>query len=155
MSGSGNEPSQMPWFAQAIAWWHVALLLAATFAFYFAPIVFFGDAAYLQLGRLAVGLLAAAALAIGIVLILAIRSGSRVWLRTALLGVFVLDVQIPFLLLTNMAAIEILETRVGVPAPLSLVLSILLLSVPAGTALMQLRDSTAPIARRGALQREL
>jgi hypothetical protein len=136
-----NETSSMPSWTGLVAWWHAAAMLAAAFAFYFAPATFFGDAAYLQLGHLATSALAAVLFALGLALVMAIASRSRSKLRLVLLAVFLLDVQLPFLLVTHVAAVEIIETRMGVPALLSLVVSILVFAVPAGFALRALREN--------------
>jgi hypothetical protein len=130
----------MPAWPRAVAWWHAAVFLTATIGFYFAPVTFFGDAAYLQLGRLAASAVAAVLLALSVLLVMALLSGSKSKLRLALFTAFILDVQIPFLLATHMASIEILEARAGVPALLALLLSILALPVPSGLAVLALRE---------------
>jgi hypothetical protein len=80
----------------------VALLTVHGFMFgaialvcYAAPEIVFGNAAWLQLPRLAVLLLAAALVALTSVLIGAARSGTSQQVRLALLAALVLDLQVP------------------------------------------------------------
>jgi hypothetical protein len=94
---------------------HAYLFGAIAVACYAAPEVVFGNAAWLQLPRLAVLLLAAALVALTIVLIGAVRSGTpqQVWL--ALLAALVLDLQVPIMILSQPASVEHFEADLGIP----------------------------------------
>lgn len=94
---------------------HAFLFGAIAVACYAAPEVVFGDAAWLQLPRLAVLLLAAALIAFTIVLIGSARSGNsrQIWL--ALLAALVLDLQVPIMILSQPASVEHFEADLGIP----------------------------------------
>ena len=112
-----GHPSRPAWPA-AVAWAHALLFLAFAIACYLVPQSVFGDAAWLPLARLAVGLLAAALVALAALLIGAVRSASTRALRWALLAVLVVDVQVPVLLSLHPAAFDYLERDLGIPWPL-------------------------------------
>jgi hypothetical protein len=113
MTTTGHQ-SQQAWPA-TVAWAHALLFLAFAIACYLAPQSVFGDAAWQPLARLAVGLLAAALLALAVVLIGALRSASPRALRLALYAVLVVDVQVPVLLSLRPAVFEYLERDLGIP----------------------------------------
>jgi hypothetical protein len=101
--------------ATALLTVHAVLFGAIALACYAAPEIVFGNAAWLQLPRLAVLLLAAALVALAIVLIGAARSGTsqQVWL--ALLAALVLDLQVPIMILSQPASVEHFEADLGIP----------------------------------------
>jgi hypothetical protein len=125
---TNGHPGRPPWPAAA-AWAHAVLFLVFAIACYLAPQSVFGDAAWQPLPRLAVGLLAAALLALAVVLIGALRSASPRALRRALLAVLVVDVQVPVLLSLHPAGLEYIERDVGIPWPVAPLLFVALVAV--------------------------
>ena len=114
---TNGHPSRPAWPA-AVAWAHALLFLAFAIACYLVPQSVFGDAAWQPLARLAVGLLAAALVALAALLIGAVRSASPRALRWALLAVLVVDVQVPLLLSLHPAGLEYIDRDLGIPWPL-------------------------------------
>ena len=110
-----TDPRKTPGWETTLAWAHALLFLALAASCYLVPQAVFGDAAWQPLARLAVGLLAATLVALGVVLIGAVRSGDPRTLRLALLAALVVDVQVPVLLSLHPASLEYLERDIGVP----------------------------------------
>ena len=110
-----TEPLRTSGWAPTLAWIHAAVFLAVAAGCYLAPQALFGDAAWLQMPRLAVGLVAAALVALAVVLLGAVRSRDPRTLRLALLGALVLDAQVPVLLSLHPVVFEFLGRDVGLP----------------------------------------
>jgi len=113
-----TESPRTPAWPRALAWAHAILFLAFAAACYVAPERVFGDAAWQPLARLAVGLVAATLVALGVVLIGAMRSGAPGMLRLALVATLVVDLQVPVLLSLHPAVFDYLEREIGLPWPL-------------------------------------
>jgi hypothetical protein len=101
--------------ATNLAWVHAVLFGAIAVSCYLSPETVFGDGAWLPLPRLAVLAFAAALVAVVIVLVGSVRSGSPSALKLALLAALALNVQLPIAIFAQTAALEHLEFDLGIP----------------------------------------
>ena len=137
-----TEKSPLSGWAAALAWLHAAIFLAVAALCYLAPEALFGDAAWLQMTRLAVGLLAAALVSLSVVLIGTVRSGSHLPLRLALWATLVFDVQAPILLSLHPVVFEYVERDLGIPWFLPSLALVALVSVTVlGLSTLRQRDA--------------
>lgn len=110
-----NAPARLGRLAVALTWLHAVLFGVIAVACYVAPEVWFGDAAWLPLARLAMVLFAAALVALTIVFAGVAASGSARQVSLALLAAAVFDAQVPFWMFSLPASLEYLDRNLGIP----------------------------------------
>lgn len=100
--------------AVAILSLHAMVCVAVAAACYLAPETLFGAASALPLAAFAIDLLGASLLVIAVLLVLSIVGRERRQLCGALVGVLLLDVQVPIAFNLNPASLEYLEKNTGI-----------------------------------------
>jgi hypothetical protein len=101
--------------ASVLVWGHGVLYASAAVVCYLAPRAVFGDTAWLPLAGLAVGLFAAALLALAVLMMGCARIGTIRHIRLALLAALILDIQVPILMGLFPASLEHFQVSLGMP----------------------------------------
>jgi hypothetical protein len=109
-----SKKPRAPRLAVSILAIHAMACMAAAAGCYLAPQALFGPASVLPLPAFAIALLGASFLAIAVLLMLSIVGGDRRQLRKALVGLLLLDVQVPVAFNLNPASLEYLEKSTGI-----------------------------------------